>query len=145
MQMKKDEIVNELLRSANENGLIVTLCEAFGKSVFVRVPFSKKSCNTSIDELDFSARAHNSLKRAGVFSIGEAIDLIEGEGLIRVRNLGKKTQNEIKTLILSFGYAQLNENEKRRFFFFCKIFDFGVFSYGKTSTKKPFVVFTFFI
>ena len=115
--MKKDVVVNELLKSANENGLINTLYGVFGKCVKVSIPFSQKACNTSIDELDFSVRANNSMKRVGVFTIGEVIDLIASDGLLRIRNLGKKTQNEIKTRILVFGYERLTENERKRFFY----------------------------
>lgn len=115
--MKKDEVVNELLRSANENGLITTIYGVFGKCVKVSIPFSQKACDTSIDELDFSVRANNSMKRVGVFTVGEVIDLIASDGLLRIRNLGKKTQNEIKTRILVFGYERLTENERKRFFY----------------------------
>ena len=115
--MKKDEVVNELLKSANENGLIITLYGVFGKCVKVSIPFSQKACDTSIDELDFSVRANNSMKGVGAFTIGEVIDLIASDGLLRIRNLGKKTQNEIKTRILVFGYERLTENERKRFFY----------------------------
>lgn len=115
--MKKDEVVNELLRSANENGVITTLYGVFGKCVNVSIPFSQKACDTSIDELDFSVRANNSMKRVGVFTIGEVIDLITNDGLLRIRNLGKKTQNEIKTRILAFGYERLSYAEKKKFFY----------------------------
>lgn len=115
--MKKDEVVNELLKSANENGIITTLYCVFGKCIKVSVPFSQKACDTSIDELDFSVRASNALKRASIFTIGQAIDLIADDGLLRIRNLGKKTQNEIKTRILVFGYERLTELEKKRFFY----------------------------
>ena len=115
--MKKDAVVNELLRAANENGLITTLYGVFGKCVKVSIPFSQKACDTSIDELDFSVRANNSMKRVGVFTIGEVINLIASDGLLRIRNLGKKTQNEIKARILVFGYERLTENERKRFFY----------------------------
>ena len=114
--MNQNEIVNELLRSANENGLIITLSEVFGKNIKISVPFSQRACETSIDELDFSVRASNAMKRAGIFTIGEVIDLIASEDLTRIRNLGKKTVNEIKTRILLFGYDKLTEQEKKRFF-----------------------------
>ena len=83
----------------------------------ISVPFSQKACDMSVDDIDFSPRANNSLKRAGVFTIGEIIDLIADDGLLRIRNLGKKTQNEIKTRILAFGYERLTEAEKKRFFY----------------------------
>lgn len=115
--MMKDEIVIELYKSANENGLIPTLYGAFGKSVKVSVPFSKKACDTEVDNIEFSVRAMNALKRAGLFTIGDIIDCITREELSRIRNLGKKTANEIQTRILSYGYERLTENEKKRFFY----------------------------
>lgn len=114
--MRKEEVVNELLRSANENGLIETLCGVFGKKVRVVIPFSTVACDTSIDDIEFSPRAEHSLKRAGVFTAGGVIDLIENDDLLCIRNLGKKTQSEIKTRILVFGYNRLTEREKRIFF-----------------------------
>jgi DNA-directed RNA polymerase alpha subunit len=117
MQMKKDEVVNELLRSANENGLIETLHSVFGKGIKVSIAYSRKACETSIDDVDFSPRANNSLKRSGVFTMGAIIDLITDGGLLRIRNLGKKTENEIKTKVLTFGYDLLSEREKLRFFY----------------------------
>ena len=115
--MRREEIANELLASANKNGVVATLYGIFGKNVKVSVPFSRVACDTSIDDIDFSPRASNSLKRAGLFTIGEVIDLIADDRLLRIRNLGKKTQNEIKTRIMVFGYESLNENEKKRFFY----------------------------
>ena len=115
--MRKEEIANELVKSANQNGLIPTLYGVFGKSIQVRIPFSARACETSIDNVELSPRAEHSLKRAGVFTIGGVIDLIANDGLLRIRNLGKKTQNEIKTRILLFGYERFTEVEKKRFFY----------------------------
>ena len=114
--MRKEEVINELVNSANKNGLVTTLYGVFGKSINVSIPFSAKACAMSVDKIDFSPRANNSLKRAGIFTIGQIIDIIADDGLLRIRNLGKKTQNEIKTRILVFGYERLTEGEKQRFF-----------------------------
>ena len=67
--------------------------------------------------MDFSVRANNSMKRAGVFKLGDIIDIISSEDLTKIRNLGKKTENEIKTKIMAFGYEQLTTAEKQRFFY----------------------------
>lgn len=115
--MRKEEIVTELMNSVDRNGLVTTLYGVFGKSVKVSIPFSQKACDMSIDDIDFSPRANNSLKRAGFFTINQVIDLIDDDGLLSIRNLGKKTQNEIKTRIMVFGYERLNEKEKKRFFY----------------------------
>lgn len=115
--MMKDEVVNELLKLANENGIITTLYGVFGKCINISVPFSQKACDTSIDELEFSVRASNALKRSSIFTIGQVIDLMADDELRRIRNLGKKTLNEIKTRILVFGYERLTELEKKQFFY----------------------------
>ena len=115
--MTRNEAVFELMRAANEIGIAATLFGAFGKNIKVNIPFGKTACDTSIDDLDFSVRASNSMKRVGVFTVGDVIDLISNDELLHVRNLGKKTQTEIKTRVLDFGYGMLSENDKRCFWF----------------------------
>lgn len=106
----------ELFKTANDIGLAETLLGVFGKRVSVCLPFSKKDCGTSIDEIEFSARAVHSLKRVGATTVGEVVDLIANDGLMQIRNLGKKTATEIKVRIMEFGYANLTEKEKLNFF-----------------------------
>lgn len=54
-----------------------------------------------IDELELSVRAFNCLKRAEINTIGELTDKTEDE-LTRVRNLGKKSVDEIKGKLSNF-------------------------------------------
>ena len=115
--MRKEEVVKELVASAEKIGVVTTLYEVFGKKVSMSIPFSVRACETSIDDMDFSVRANNSMKRAGVFKLGDIIDIISSEDLTKIRNLGKKTENEIKTKIMAFGYEQLTTAEKQRFFY----------------------------
>lgn len=115
--MRKEEVVKELVASAEKIGVVTTLYEVFGKKVSMSIPFSDRACETSIDDIDFSVRANNSMKRAGVFKLGDIIDIISSEDLTKIRNLGKKTENEIKTKIMAFGYEQLTQAEKQRFFY----------------------------
>ena len=123
MQMNKDEIVNELVKSADKIGVVETLYATLGKRVKLIIPFSLKAAETSIDNLDFSVRANNSMKRAGIFTIGEIIDIISNGDLMRIRNLGKKTENEIKTRIMVFGYDHLSDREKKKFFYDILVFN----------------------
>ena len=115
--MRKEEVVKELVASAEKIGVVTTLYKVFGKKVSMSIPFSDRACETSIDDMDFSVRANNSMKRAGVFKLGDIIDIISSEDLTKIRNLGKKTENEIKTKIMAFGYEQLTQAEKQRFFY----------------------------
>ena len=119
--MKKEEMVKELVASADQYGIIVTLVGAFGRCVHMILPYSEKAYEVSIDTLDFSVRAVNSLKRAGLFTLGEVIDAVAKGDLAKIRNLGKKTENEIKTKIMVYGYEQLTPSEKTQFF--CNIIE----------------------
>ena len=114
----KEMAVNALIQSSEEIGLVPTLNAVFGKTVKVKIPFTKRACETQIDDIEFSPRANNSMKRGSVFTIGEIIDIINGEdGLKRIRNLGTKTENEIKTRLLVYAYDRLTDNEKKIFFY----------------------------
>ena len=114
----KEMAVNALIQSSEEIGLVPTLNAVFGKTVKVKIPFTKRACETQIDDIEFSPRANNSMKRGSVFTIGEIIDIINGEdGLKRIRNLGTKTENEIKTRLLVYAYDRLTDNEKKMFFY----------------------------
>ena len=114
--MTKEKIAAELYESAERIGLIPTLYAVFGNNVKVSVPFSRRACGDSMDEIVFSMRASNSMKRAGLFTIGDIIEALQNETLLHVRNLGKKSYCEIQTKILSYGYDRLSEREKLAFF-----------------------------
>ena len=113
----KEKVIEELLVSAEKNGLIPTLYATFGRTVKVSVPFSRKTLDCEVDELDFTVRSSNALKRTGLMKVEDVVDAIADESLFRVRNLGKKSYNEIQTKILALGYSKLTENEKKKFFY----------------------------
>ncbi len=54
-----------------------------------------KLLDTSIEELDFSVRSYNSLKRAGIQTVGELV-LKSEEDMMTIRNLGRKSLKEVK-------------------------------------------------
>ena len=114
--MNSIKIAEKLYESAKENGLVETLFAVYGNNIKVNIGYSKRACETSIDEIDFSVRSGNALKRTDLMTVGDVIDAIADEQLLRVRNLGKKSYCEIKTRIMKFGYDQLSENEKKAFF-----------------------------
>ena len=55
----------------------------------------------TIEELDFSVRSYNCLKRAGVNTVGDLLSKSE-DGLMNIRNLGKKSLKEIKQKLIEF-------------------------------------------
>lgn len=115
--MNKADVVNNLIQSAESNGLIRTIYSIFGKSVKVSIPFGEKTLDSSVDEIDFSVRSTNCLKRTGMMQIRDVVEAIEDERLLRVRNLGKTSYSEIQTKLLVLGYSKLSSIEKKQFFF----------------------------
>ena len=70
---------------------------------------------TSIDDINFSVRSLNALKRAGLFTIGDVVNAIANDGLLCIRSLGRKSVNEIKTRIFAYGYDKLSAHDKLEF------------------------------
>ena len=116
--MIHETTANNLYEKAKSNGLINTLYSAFGNNINTSIAFSQSSCDAGMDSIEFSARASNALKRSGLLTIGSVIDAIMNDELLRVRNLGRKSYNEIKTKILLYGYKRLTEREKIAFFYY---------------------------
>ncbi len=55
-----------------------------------------------IEELDFSVRTYNCLKKANVLTIGELAQLTEND-LMQIRNFGKKSLTEVKEKLALLG------------------------------------------
>jgi len=57
-----------------------------------------------IEELDLSVRSFNCLKRAGINTVGELTSKTD-EDMMKVRNLGKKSLEEVKEKLASLGLS----------------------------------------
>ena len=71
----------------------------------------EKLLEMTIEELDLSVRSFNCLKRAGINTVEDLISRSEEE-MIKVRNLGKKSFDEIKEKLDSLGFELSSEEEK---------------------------------
>lgn len=109
------QIAEVLYEAVGEHGLLSTLYAVFGPTITFSIPLTAKTCDTSLDSMEFSVRAANALKRAGLFEIRQIVDVINQGELPRIRNLGKKTENEIGTRMLVFAYYHLTANEQKAF------------------------------
>ena len=56
----------------------------------------------TIEELDLSVRAYNCLKRAGINSVAELVQRNQ-EDMMKVRNLGKKSLEEVEQKLATLG------------------------------------------
>lgn len=65
---------------------------------------------TSIDELELTVRPYNCLKRANIHTIEDLCKKTEDD-LMKVKNLGKRSVNEIIDKLTSLGYSLRNKEE----------------------------------
>lgn len=68
-----------------------------------------KKLETPIDDLDFSVRAYNCLKRANVNTLGDLTEKTELE-MMKIRNLGKKSLKEVIDKIKEMGLKFRDED-----------------------------------
>lgn len=93
------EILTSLNAIADETGLMISKSE----------DPSVKILETSIDDLDFSVRAYNCLKRANIFTLKDLVDKSENE-MMKIRNLGKKSLKEVMDKVKDMGLNFRDEN-----------------------------------
>ena len=70
----------------------------------------EKTLEMTIEELDLSVRAFNCLKRAGVNTVGDLVSK-SPEEMMKVRNLGRKSLEEVIAKLQSLGF-DLNREEE---------------------------------
>ena len=70
----------------------------------------EKVLDLTIDELDLSVRSFNCLKRAGINTVEDLINKSE-EDMMKVRNLGRKSLEEVIAKLNSFGFTLKNDEE----------------------------------
>ncbi|MCI1916485.1 MAG: DNA-directed RNA polymerase subunit alpha, partial [Lactobacillus sp.] len=63
----------------------------------------------TIEELDLSVRSYNCLKRAGINTLQELTDKSEAD-MMRVRNLGRKSLEEVKNKLADLGLSLRQED-----------------------------------
>jgi len=63
-----------------------------------------KNLSRSVNELELSVRAANCLKNANIKTIADLVQKSEGE-MLRTKNFGKKSLNEIKELLTEMGLS----------------------------------------
>ena len=65
-----------------------------------------------IEDIDFSVRASNCMRRAGIETLKDLTEKTENE-MLNIRNLGRKAFDEIKEKMLSFGLTFMSEERRK--------------------------------
>lgn len=68
-----------------------------------------KALEMSIDELEFSVRAYNCLKRANINTLQDLTQKSENE-MMKIRNLGKKSLKEVIDKVKELGFSFRNDD-----------------------------------
>ena len=99
----------ELKNLADREGIVPTM-ERFQQALQVEIPLEKSFLELPLSELNLHVRAYNGLMRSRVETVGKLAEAIMSEcGLEHIRNLGKTSIYEIKTVLLTEAYARLSE------------------------------------
>ncbi len=94
-------------------GLFVNLVDSMkGRELLVSQDDEKqtKKLETSIEELDLSVRSYNCLKRAGIHTVQDLTKKTEDD-MLKVRNLGKKSLDEVVKKIRDLGFDLKSKDE----------------------------------
>jgi len=68
---------------------------------------------TPIEALDLGVRVFNSLKRTGITTVGDVMELLDkgGSAMLSIRNFGEKSLSELKAKMIDKGYMKEEEVE----------------------------------
>ncbi len=69
-----------------------------------------KLLETAIEDLEFSVRSYNCLKRAGIHTVADIVNKSE-QDMIKVRNLGKKSLEEVINKVKELGLEFKNKED----------------------------------
>jgi len=75
---------------------------------------TSEAMETPLEELDLSVRVFNSLRRAGVTTVGEVLDMLgKGEdAMLSIRNFGEKSLDELLTKMREKGFLPEEKEDK---------------------------------
>ncbi|WP_430884847.1 DNA-directed RNA polymerase subunit alpha [Fusibacter sp. JL216-2] len=112
--IKPDEAASLGAKVMSEHlNLFINMTDATaGVEIMVEKEEDKKEkvLEMTIEELDLSVRSYNCLKRAGINTVEELTDRSE-EDMMKVRNLGKKSLEEVKHKLHDLGLGLKEEEE----------------------------------
>ena len=112
------ETVAEILKEMSKYSTrpVAKIVKERGDHFRYPVYMSEAFMNTPLEDMELSARAHHCLQRASYKTIGDVVSRIEGKAdLLKIRNMGKLSANEVMIGLCCFQYSMLNEERKERF------------------------------
>jgi DNA-directed RNA polymerase subunit alpha len=73
---------------------------------------SSEAAETPIENLDLSVRVFNSLKRTGITTVGDVLELLDkgDEAVMSIRNFGEKSLDELRDKMVEKGFLLEDHN-----------------------------------
>ena len=97
-------------------GELEGLYRKYGRQLRFPVYLGKALTEAPLENLELSVRSYNCLKRAGMRTVGDLVEGIEGrEDLLKIRNLGMRSAEEIMQAVMEYQYFLLSEEGKIRY------------------------------
>lgn len=94
----------------------VQLREKHGSSFKFNMHMTRSMSDASLEALDLSVRAYNSLKRAGYNTVGDVVNAISsGTDLKSIRNCGKTSVREIMEHLFLYQYHTLPAQKREEY------------------------------
>ena len=97
-----DRHIDEVLR------FVLRLVVEHAPQHFASRSHERELAETPVEALDLSVRVFNSLKRTGITTVGDVLDLLEkGEtAVMSIRNFGEKSLDELRQKMREKGYMK---------------------------------------
>ncbi|MBL8097940.1 MAG: DNA-directed RNA polymerase subunit alpha [Anaerolineales bacterium] len=104
-------LIDHLRYVAGINEEMLTVTVERGESSGSRL--SSELADTPVEALDLSVRVFNSLKRTGITTVGDVLELLEkGESAVMsIRNFGEKSLDELRDKMREKGYMKDQSSE----------------------------------
>ena len=98
------------------HGELNTVYAKYGKQLRFPVYLGQALTEAPLEDLELSVRSYNCLKRAGMRTVGDLVEGIDGRtDLLKIRNLGMRSANEIMQAVMEYQYDLLSEEGKSRY------------------------------
>ena len=98
------------------HGELNTVYAKYGKQLRFPVYLRQALTEAPLEDLELSVRSYNCLKRAGMRTVGDLVEGIDGRtDLLKIRNLGIRSANEIMQAVMEYQYYLLSEEGKSRY------------------------------
>ena len=96
--------INEIIGKLASNGIILQRDNA-NRCICIEseLGFKQKILNMNIEYMDLSVRSYNVIKRAGINTVNDIVEMTYTE-LQQIKNIGKKSVEEILNKIESYGF-----------------------------------------